>query len=138
MSNLRTYVRAENVETQVFDWGKLQWLSEPKVTGAKEMVTGIVTLEPGKGHAKHNHPGCSEVLFVTHGQGEQVVFTDSGELKKTVTVGDLIYLQPGQFHSTLNTGKEDMVLIAVYQFSGPEIAMRADPGCTVLPPKSTD
>jgi hypothetical protein len=38
----------------------------------------------------------------------------------------------------LNTGKENMVLMAVYQFSGPEIAMRADPGCTVLPLQSAE
>jgi oxalate decarboxylase/phosphoglucose isomerase-like protein (cupin superfamily) len=134
MSALRTFVRAENVETQVFDWGKLQWLSEPRVTGADYMATGIVTLEPGKGHAKHNHPGCAEILFVLKGTGEQTVYSDSGEQKKTVTPGELIHLKPGEFHSTINTGTENMEILAVYQYSGPEAAMRADPGCTVLPP----
>jgi oxalate decarboxylase/phosphoglucose isomerase-like protein (cupin superfamily) len=134
MPALRTFVRAENVETQVFDWGKLQWLSEPRVTGADYMATGIVTLEPGKGHAKHNHPGCAEILFVLKGAGEQTVYSDSGEQKKTVTPGELIHLKPGEFHSTINTGTENMEILAVYQYSGPEAAMRADPGCTVLPP----
>lgn len=138
MAGLRTFVRVENVETQVFDWGKLQWLSEPRVTGADHMATGIVTLEPGKGHAKHNHEGCAEVLFVLKGTGEQTVFSDSGEQKKTVGPGDLIYLKPGEFHSTYNIGDEDMEILAVYQYSGPEAAMRAAPECTVLPPVSPD
>jgi oxalate decarboxylase/phosphoglucose isomerase-like protein (cupin superfamily) len=135
MDKLRTFVKAENVETQVFDWGKLQWLSEPRVTGATEMVSGIVTLSPGKGHSKHKHPDCAEILFVYQGQGEQTVWTGSDEVKKTVSAGELIYLQPSQFHSTINTGNEDMVIFAVYQQTGPEVGMRADPGCTVLPPE---
>jgi oxalate decarboxylase/phosphoglucose isomerase-like protein (cupin superfamily) len=135
MDKLRTFVKAENVETQSFDWGKLQWLSEPRVTGAKEMVSGIVTLSPGKGHSKHNHPDCAEILFVYQGQGEQTVWTGSDEVKETVIAGELIYLQPSQFHSTINTGTEDMVIFAVYQKTGPEVGMRADPGCTVIPPE---
>ncbi|MDR1946731.1 MAG: cupin domain-containing protein [Desulfovibrio sp.] len=134
MAGLRTFVSAKDVETQVFDWGKLQWLSEPRVTGADHMVTGIVTLEPGKGHARHNHDGCAEVLFVLKGTGEQTVFSDSGTQVKSVGPGELIYLKPGEFHSTINTGKENMEILAVYQYAGPEAAMRADPGCTLLPP----
>ena len=133
MSN-RSFVKVENVETQVFDWGKLQWLSEPRVTGADYMTTGIVTLEPGKGHAKHNHPSCAEILFILKGVGEQIIFSEGGEQKKTVVPGELIHLKPGEFHSTFNTGTENLEILAVYQFSGPEAAMRADPGCTVLPP----
>ncbi|MDR0621726.1 MAG: cupin domain-containing protein [Deltaproteobacteria bacterium] len=130
----RSFVKVENVETQVFDWGKLQWLSEPRVTGADYMTTGIVTLEPGKGHAKHNHPDCAEILFILKGVGEQTIFSDTGEQKKTVVPGELIHLKPSEYHSTFNTGTENLEILAVYQFSGPEAAMRADPGCTVLPP----
>jgi Thermophilic glucose-6-phosphate isomerase and related metalloenzymes len=136
MTKKLNFVTVDDVETQVFDWGKLQWLSEPRITGSRNMTTGLVTLAPGKGHAKHNHPGCEEVLYVLKGTGEQTIWTDAGEVKKTVKVGDLIYLEADQYHSTINTGTEDMVLMAVYQFSGPEAAMRADPGCTIIPPKN--
>ncbi len=135
MTSFRTFVRAEQVETQVFDWGKLQWLSEPRVTGSSTMTTGIVTLAPGKGHDKHNHPGCEEVLFVLEGTGEQTVYAEDGVRKKTVSAGELIHLHPGEFHSTINTGTTPMVLLAVYQFAGPEAALRADSGCRVEVPQ---
>ncbi len=136
MAELRSFVTVDNVETQVFDWGKLQWLSEPRVTGSEVMTTGIVTLAPGKGHARHNHPGSEEILYVLKGKGEQTIHSAKGERKQIVTPGVLIHLKSGEEHSTINTGAEDMVLLAVYQFAGPEAGLRADPGCTVLPPKS--
>jgi len=40
----RTYVKESNVETQVFDWGKLSWLSEPRVTAAEKFSAGVVQL----------------------------------------------------------------------------------------------
>ena len=48
----------------------------------------------------------------------------------------LVHLESGQYHSTINIGEEDMVLLAVCQFAGPEAGLRADPGCTVLPPNT--
>lgn len=137
MAEFRSFVNVDDVETQVFDWGKLQWLSEPRVTGSKVMTTGVVTLAPGKGHDKHNHPGSQEVLYVLKGKGLQTVYTDSGEIKQEVVPGDLIHLDEGQFHSTHNTGTEDMVLLAVYEHCGPEAHLRADPACTLLPPKKS-
>ncbi|MGH2460929.1 MAG: cupin domain-containing protein, partial [Chloroflexota bacterium] len=59
----RRFVSADDVETQVFDWGTLKWLSEPRVTNAKNIAAGVVILEPGKGHVRHNHPGVEEVLY---------------------------------------------------------------------------
>ena len=73
MSNLRSFVTVDDVETQSFDWGKLQWLTDPRVTGSQCMVSGIVTLDPGQGHARHNHPGCCENLFILEGEGEQMI-----------------------------------------------------------------
>ena len=66
---MKTFVEPREVETQVFDWGRIQWLSEPRVTGSKNITAGVVTLEPGKGHQRHNHPGVEEVLYVLEGEG---------------------------------------------------------------------
>lgn len=131
-SGLR-YVSVENVETQIFPWGSLAWLSEPRVTGTDNMTAGIVTLEPGKGHDRHNHPGCEELLFVLEGVGEQTV-EDGGEaLKHNVKRGELIHIPAGGYHSTLNTGKTPMVLFAVYQYPGPESFLRSLPECVIEP-----
>lgn len=132
----RSFVTVDDVETQSFDWGLLQWLSEPRVTGSKCMATGIVTLEPGKGHARHNHPGCEENLFVLEGEGEQMVETAQGPITKKIFPGELIHLESGQFHSTYNVGASAMRILAVYEFAGPEADLRSDPECTLIPPKN--
>lgn len=57
--------------------------SEPRVTGSTCMTTGIVTLDPGQGHARHNHPGCEENLYILEGIGEQMVETPDGPRHQT-------------------------------------------------------
>ena len=136
MLTFRSFVSVDDVETQSFDWGQLQWLSEPRVTGSTCMTTGIVTLAPGKGHERHNHPGSEENLFVLEGTGRQMIETKDGPITQTIQVGDLIHLEAGQYHSTMNTGATDMRLLAMYEYAGPEEALRNDPGCTLLPPKN--
>ena len=66
----RRFVAPEDVETMVFDWGVLKWLSEIRVTGSG-IAAGVVILLPGKGHLRHNHPGSEEVLYYLAGEGEQ-------------------------------------------------------------------
>ena len=46
----KRFVRPEDVETLVFDWGTLKWLSEPRVTNAERFSTGVVILEIGRAH----------------------------------------------------------------------------------------
>ncbi len=133
MKKATPFIRAEQVETQVFDWGRLQWLSEPGTTGSQVMTTGLVSLEPGKGHERHNHPGCEEVLFVLEGYGEQTVETPQGVMRSNVRAGDLIYIASGAFHSTINAGIDLMKLLAVYQYAGPEAELRAAAD-SILPP----
>ncbi len=132
----RSFVTVDDVEAQSFDWGTLEWLSEPRVTGSTCMTTGIVTLDPGQGHARHNHPGCEENLYILEGIGEQMVETPDGPVTKRVTAGELVHLEAGQFHSTYNVGTEKLKILACYQFSGPEEALRNDPGCTIIPPRN--
>ena len=41
-------IEPDEVETQVFDWGTIKWLSEPRVVGgATRFSTGVVVLAPG-------------------------------------------------------------------------------------------
>ncbi len=138
MSHPRSFVTVDDVETQSFDWGKLQWLTEPRVTGSQCMVSGIVTLDPGQGHARHNHPGCCENLFILEGEGEQMIEQADGRREtRKVGPGVMISLQRGQYHSTFNVGTGVLRILACYEFAGPEAALRADPGCTVIPPRSS-
>ncbi len=129
------FVEESDVETQVFDWGKLSWLSEPRVTAAERFSAGVVSLEPGKGHERHNHPGVEEILYVLSGTGEQTVDFDGRSFRREVSPGVLIHIPPDIYHSTINTGQEPMRLFAVYAPPGPEVELRAMNGVRIEPPQ---
>lgn len=133
----RRFIEPKHVETQVFDWGRLQWMSEPRVTGAERMTVGIVTLEPGKGHDRHNHPGVEEILYVIDGKGEQILDV-AGEQRREVRAGTMIHIPPGVCHSTVNTGDDPMRILVVYSPPGTEALLRSLPGCRIEPAESPD
>jgi oxalate decarboxylase/phosphoglucose isomerase-like protein (cupin superfamily) len=129
------FVEEADVETQVFEWGRLSWLSEPRVTAAERFSAGVVKLEPGKGHDRHNHPGVEEILYVISGKGWQVVDAPSGRQEREIGPGVLVHIPPDVFHSTVNTGEGTMVILAIYAPPGPEAELRAMPGVTIEPPE---
>ena len=130
----RRFVAPVDVETMVFDWGVLKWLSEIRVTGSG-IAAGVVILEPGKGHLRHNHPGSEEILYYLAGEGEQMVEDDAGQpMFRHVQPGEMAYIPAGVFHGTENTGTAPMHLLAVYSPGGPEAILRAMPECVTLPP----
>ena len=124
-------INTDDVETQVFDWGTLKWTSEPRVTNAQNFSMGIVLLKPGKGHARHNHPGVEEVLYVISGEGQQMV--DDGE-PFPIKAGMTIHIPADMYHSTVNTSWEPLKLVAIYSPHGPEAFLRSLPECMIVPP----
>ncbi len=131
----RRFVEPRHIETQVFDWGRIQWMSEPRVTGAERFSAGVVTLEPGKGHQRHNHPGVEEILYVLEGEGMQMV-DDGGEVRRKVGPGTLIHIPPDMYHETINCGAGPMKILAIYAPPGPEAMLRSLPGCRIEPAES--
>ena len=133
MSELRgqRFVRPNDVETQVFDWGTIKWLSEPRVTNTERFSMGVVILASGKGHVRHNHPGVEEILYVISGRGKQMIDID-GETWTSISPGDLVHIPPDIFHATINTDWEPLKLIAIYSPPGPEALLRTLPDCRVL------
>ena len=124
-------VYGDDVDTLAYDWGNIKILSEPQVTGGDRMSFGMVVLEPGKGHDRHNHPDADEIIFVISGEGDQML-DDKPSVR--VRPGASIYIPQGIYHSTVNTGWEPLRLIIVYAPTGPERVLREIPGCQVLPP----
>ena len=129
-----TFVEKENVETQIFDWGRLSWLSEPKVTAAERFSAGVVLLEPGKGHDRHNHPYSEEILYVIRGKGVQKVELPDGEVEQEIGPGTLVHIPTALFHSTVNSGDEMMELLAIYAPFGPEAELRKLDGVVLEAP----
>lgn len=121
----KRFVSPNEVETQMFDWGTIKWLSAPKVTDAQNFTAGIVLLEPGKGHTRHNHPGVEEILYVISGTGIQMVEDEAGQpVRQPVSGGDMIHIPADVFHETINTGWEPLKLVAIYAPCGPEELLR--------------
>lgn len=120
----------EDVDTLDFDWGRIKFLSEPAVTGAERFSFGMVVLEPGKGHERHNHPGSEEIIFVMSGEGEQMV---DDQPAVPIRPGASVYIPADIYHSTVNTGWEPLRLLVVYAPAGPERLLRDIPGVRITP-----
>ena len=127
-------IYGDEIETLSFDWGSVKILSDPEKTDAQRFSFGMVVLEPGKGHQRHNHPDEDEIIFVMSGEGEQML-DDQPPVK--VKPGASIYIPKGVFHGTVNTSWEPMRLLVVYAPVGPEVVLRNLPECTVVPAGQT-
>ena len=130
----KRFVSPDDVETQVFPWGTLKWLSEARVTNAKNFSTGIVLLAPGKGHTRHNHPGVEEILYVISGEGIQMVEDSEGHpVRQPISAGMLVHIPADVYHETINRGWEALKLVAIYAPPGPEAFLRSLPECVIVP-----
>lgn len=114
-------VDSTRLETQTFDWGVIKWLVSPDNTPGANISFGQVVLLPGEGHTRHNHPTSEEILYVLSGTGEQMV-DDKPPFQ--VRAGDTIYIPTAAYHSTVNTGWEPMVILAIYNPGGPDRDLR--------------
>lgn len=68
-----------------------------------------VTLEPGCEIGYHEHRGESETYYILAGTG---TYNDNGE-KREVRAGDVTHTPSGSGHGLLNTGTENLVLMAL-------------------------
>ena len=128
------FVYPKDVSAFGFDWGRLALTVAPEVNGAERFSGGVVDVKPGQGHARHNHPGAEEIIFVISGTGEQMVEDESGNpVTRQVGPGCTVYVPESRYHSTLNTGSEPMQLFVVYSPAGPELALRDQPDFRLIP-----
>jgi oxalate decarboxylase/phosphoglucose isomerase-like protein (cupin superfamily) len=125
-----TITQADDVDTLQFDWGRIKMLSDHRSTGAERSSFGLVSLQPGEGHERHNHPDSNEIIFVLSGEGTQML---NDEDPVEIGAGDCIYIPEGVYHATQNTGWEPLRLIIAYTPPGPGEVFRGMEECTVLP-----
>jgi oxalate decarboxylase/phosphoglucose isomerase-like protein (cupin superfamily) len=117
-------VDPDALPTMSFDWGLIKPLVATENTDAIAMSLMHVVLLPGKGHERHNHPDSDEILYILSGRGEQMV-DDSQTFP--VGPGQAVFIPEGAFHSTVNTGWEPLVLLAVYAPAGAEEVLKELP-----------
>ncbi|QDZ02845.1 cupin domain-containing protein [Nitratireductor mangrovi] len=133
----RMFVYPKQADSFVFDWGRLALTVAPEVNGAERFSGGVVDLQKGQGHTRHNHPGAEEIIFVISGTGEQMVEDENGNpVVQQVGPGCTVYVPESRFHSTTNTGDGPMRLFVVYSPAGPELALRELPDFRLEPAAS--
>lgn len=137
MTDVRSLFRyPTDVDAFGFDWGQLSVVLGPKVNGAQRFSAAVVTVPPGQGHARHNHPGAEEIIYILEGTGAQMVEDEAGQPHtETVRPGCCVFIPESRFHSTLNTGTTEMRIFVVYAPTGPEEALRALPDFHIIPRK---
>jgi oxalate decarboxylase/phosphoglucose isomerase-like protein (cupin superfamily) len=113
-----------SLPTMTFDWGVIKPLVATDNTENPEVSLMHVILLPGKGHDRHNHPESDEILYILAGEGDQMV---DDEPPLQVRPGDTVFIPKGAFHSTLNTGYEPMVILAIYAPAGAEEVLKTLP-----------
>ncbi len=129
--------RPGQVHTMNFKWGSFAVTCSRELSGAVQCSGGLVVMHPGAGHTRHNHPGTEEVIYVISGSGEQMIEDEEGvQLRWAVSAGTTIFVPPGRFHSTVNTGSEPMTVFVVYAPGGAEAALRSDPDCRTVAPSA--
>jgi oxalate decarboxylase/phosphoglucose isomerase-like protein (cupin superfamily) len=117
-------IRPDDLATMTFDWGSIKWFVTPRSIDGASSSLGEVILNPGRGHARHNHPDAEEVIYVISGEGLQMVHdTEPFPIKE----GDAVHVPTAAFHSTLNTGWRPLRLIVTYVPGGEEGALEATP-----------
>ena len=91
------------------DWGIQQWFSDPKTTGAEELVVVQVEIFPGFGHDFHRHPNQEESIFVLKGEIEQWLETEN----KTLKEGDSAFIPKGMVHASFNVSEDPVKVLAI-------------------------
>jgi oxalate decarboxylase/phosphoglucose isomerase-like protein (cupin superfamily) len=114
----------ETLPTMSFDWGLIKPLVAAENTDSPAMSLMHVVLLPGEGHERHNHPNSDEILYILSGRGEQMV--DDADTFP-VGPGQAVFIPTAAFHSTVNTGWEPLVLLAIYAPAGAEEALKELP-----------
>jgi len=123
-----------DVDAYGFDWGRLSVTLGPQVNDARNFSAAVVTVPPGQGHARHNHPGSEEIIFILKGEGEQMVEDEAGNPHtEVVRAGCSVFIPESRFHSTLNTGADEMQIFVVYSPAGPEELLKELPDFHIIP-----
>ena len=134
MEQRKFVVAPDEVETIMADWVTAKVMCDPRVNSVHGMSAVSLYLEPGQGHARHNHPESEQFIFVISGQGEHMTEDERGNpVVEKVSAGGLVCIPKGAYHSTFNTGWEPMRILAVYSPPGPETFMRESVEFRVLP-----
>ena len=105
----KKFLLSSQLEPVNLDWGIQLWFSDPKTTGAEELVVVQVEIFPGFGHDFHCHPNQEESIFVLKGEIEQWLETES----KTLKQGDSAFIPKDMVHASFNASENPVKVLAI-------------------------
>lgn len=85
------------------------YLVDPKTSPAQRLTMGCTTIYPTGSTTGHSHDDMEEVYFVVSGEGVMVVGEDSFAIRS----GDGLYVPPGAFHTTFQSGNLPLTVLWV-------------------------
>jgi len=105
----RRFVTATTARIERTPRGKHWWLSEPALTGTKQLTLVRVTMPAGEGHNFHHHPEREEIIYVLDGVAEQWVDREKRRLK----AGDIAFIPKRVVHAIFNASKRPLTFLAI-------------------------
>jgi len=86
----------------------------PAPIQCEHFCMGYVTLDPDGGQVPWHVQDSEEVYFLLSGRCEMCL----GEERRTLAVGQAVYIPPGEYHQITNVGPEAAVFLYVYGPAG--------------------
>ncbi len=99
--------RVSDRESKVFR--DTYYLIDSTNSPSKGLTMGYTTIYPTGTTTGHAHDDREEVYFVISGEGIMVIGEEQFEIKP----GDGLYVAPGMFHTTIQTGNLPLVVLWV-------------------------
>jgi quercetin dioxygenase-like cupin family protein len=103
------FVTSQNLQHGELPWCHVEWMSNPEIVGAKDILLVRATFPPGNAHKFHTHPGREEIIYVLEGVAEQWV----GEQKRLHLPGEMAHIPRNTPHATRNAGTNTLKFLAI-------------------------
>lgn len=103
------FISSAQVQHGDMPWCHVEWMSNPDLVGARDILLVRATFPAGNAHKFHTHPGREEIIYVLEGTAEQWV----GEEKKLLQPGDMAHIPKNTPHATRNPGSLPLKFLAI-------------------------
>jgi oxalate decarboxylase len=97
--------------------GEVRVVDSRNFRAAKNIAAALVTVKPGGLRELHWHPNASEWQYYISGKGRMTVFTTAGAHTMDFNANDVGFVPSVAGHYVENTGKTDLVFLAMFKAS---------------------
>jgi mannose-6-phosphate isomerase-like protein (cupin superfamily) len=99
--------RVENRDKEVLR--DTYFLVDPEDSPSRRLKMGYTTIYPTGTTTGHAHEDMEEVYFVLSGEGMMIV----GDQEFSIRPGDALYVEPGEYHTTIQKGNIPLAVLWV-------------------------